>query len=74
MHAEMSPQRTRIGILQGSFHLTSIMSAIGKQKHDKYENSQDKDEVTLGRQALPITNLPFDFDGVPQDGPQYLLL
>ena len=28
----------------------------------------------LGRQALPVANLPFDFDGVLQDGPQYLLL
>ena len=50
------------------------MSAIGKRKRDEYESSQDEDEVTLGGQALPIANLPFDFDGVPQDGPQYLLL
>ena len=48
------------------------MSAIGKRKRDEHETPEDENEVALGRQALPVANLPFDFDGVPQDGAQYL--
>jgi hypothetical protein len=48
------------------------MSAIGKRKRDEYETSDDEDGVALGRRALPVANLPFDFEGVPQDGAQYL--
>lgn len=48
------------------------MSAIGKRKRDEYDTSDDEDGVTLGRRALPVADLPFDFDGVPQDGAQYL--
>jgi len=49
-----------------------MMSAIGKRKRDKYESSDDENEYVLGKQVLPVANLPFDFDGVPEDGAQYL--
>ena len=52
--------------------LALIMSAVGKRKRDEYETSDDDDEHVLGKQVLPVANLPFDFDGVPEDGAQYL--
>jgi len=47
------------------------MSAVGKRKRDEYETSDDEERV-LGKQVLPVAALPFDFDGVPEDGAQYL--
>ncbi|KAF7798895.1 hypothetical protein EIP86_010123 [Pleurotus ostreatoroseus] len=35
-------------------------------------NDSDDEEPALGRQVLPVANLPTDFDGIPQDGLQYL--
>jgi len=48
------------------------MSAVGKRKRDKYETSDDEDGHVLGKQVLPVADLPFNFDGVPEDGAQYL--
>lgn len=48
------------------------MSAVGKRKRDEYESSDDENDHVLGRQVLPVANLPLDFDGVPEDGAQYL--
>ena len=47
------------------------MSAVGKRKRDEYETSDDE-EYVLGKQVLPVAALPFDFDGMPEDGAQYL--
>ncbi|KAJ6515684.1 hypothetical protein C8R45DRAFT_1049248 [Mycena sanguinolenta] len=33
---------------------------------------KDDDELLYERQKLPVANLPLDFDGVPEDGMQYL--
>ncbi|KAF8917825.1 survival motor neuron interacting protein 1-domain-containing protein [Mucidula mucida] len=35
-------------------------------------DDSDDDEPALGRQILPVANLPANFDGVPTDGLQYL--
>ena len=32
----------------------------------------DNDEPSMGRQILPVAQLPDDFDGEPMDGMQYL--
>lgn len=42
----------------------------GKRKREDYDSSDE--EPLLGRQVLPIANLPDDFDGEPMDGAQYL--
>lgn len=60
-----------IGILR-SLRLALIMSAVGKRKRDEYESSDDEGEHILGKQVLPVADLPLDFDGVPEDGAQYL--
>ncbi|KAJ7228468.1 hypothetical protein GGX14DRAFT_613018 [Mycena pura] len=33
---------------------------------------RDEDDMSLGRQILPVAHLPDDFDGIPEDGLQYL--
>ena len=43
-----------------------------KRKADDLEDSSDEEEPMLGRQVLPVANLPDTFDGVPADGMQYL--
>lgn len=48
------------------------MSAICKRKRGEYENSDDENDHVVGKQVLPVADLPFDFDGVPEDGAQYL--
>ena len=48
------------------------MPTVGKRNRDEYENSDDDNEHVLGKRVLPVANLPFDFDGVPEDGAQYL--
>ncbi|KAI0368051.1 hypothetical protein BV20DRAFT_969629 [Pilatotrama ljubarskyi] len=47
------------------------MSHAVKRKLEELEDSDDE-EPTLGRQVLPVANLPDTFDGVPVDGLQYL--
>lgn len=42
-----------------------------KRKRDVVDN-EDDEEPSLGRQVLPVANLPPDFDGVPLDGLEYL--
>lgn len=64
-------QRTLIGITR-FFRLALIMSTSYKRKRDEYETSDDENEYVMGKQALPVANLPFDFEGVPEDGAQYL--
>ena len=45
-----------------------------KRKADDLEDSSDEEEPMLGRQVLPVANLPDTFDGVPTDGMQYLFM
>ena len=55
------------------FRLVSvIMPAVGKRKRDEYEASDDEGGHALGKQVLPVADLPSNFDGVPEDGAQYL--
>lgn len=35
-------------------------------------DDSDDEDMPLGRQILPVANLPGDFDGEPEDGLQYL--
>lgn len=42
-----------------------------KRTWDEMEES-DEDEPSMGRQILPVAQLPDDFDGEPMDGMQYL--
>jgi hypothetical protein len=42
-----------------------------KRKREDLEDSDDE-EPSFGRQILPVASLPGDFNGVPQDGMQYL--
>jgi hypothetical protein len=44
-----------------------------KRTREEYEDS-DSDEPSLGKQVLPVANLPADFDGEPEDGLQYLFM
>jgi hypothetical protein len=48
------------------------MSAIGKRKRGECDSSDDESNNVMGKQVLPVADLPFDFDGVPEDGAQYL--
>jgi hypothetical protein len=41
-----------------------------KRKREEYESSDE--EPLLGKQVLPVADLPDDFDGEPLDGAQYL--
>ena len=47
------------------------MSSSLKRKAEDLDDSDDE-EPALGRQVLPVANLPASFDGVPEDGLQYL--
>ena len=38
----------------------------------KWAEDSDEDEPLMGKQVLPIANLPADFAGEPMDGLQYL--
>ncbi|THG98869.1 hypothetical protein EW026_g3398 [Hermanssonia centrifuga] len=42
-----------------------------KRKRTDLDDS-DEEEPALGKQVLPVANLPADFNGVPEDGLQYL--
>ncbi|KAJ6628856.1 hypothetical protein B0H10DRAFT_1989530 [Mycena sp. CBHHK59/15] len=42
-----------------------------KRKRDELEDS-DGEDISFGRQILPVANLPEDFEGIPSDGMQYL--
>ncbi|KAJ7180303.1 hypothetical protein C8R43DRAFT_972551 [Mycena crocata] len=42
-----------------------------KRKRDDRDAS-DEEDMSFGRQILPVANLPKDFDGTPEDGMQYL--
>lgn len=44
-----------------------------KRKAEELDDSDDE-EPMLGRQVLPVANLPDNFDGVPMDGLQYLFM
>ena len=48
------------------------MSTNSKRKRDEYESSDDENDHPIGRQVLPVADLPLDFDGAPEDGAQYL--
>ena len=54
------------------FHSHAAMSHIVKRKADELDDSDEEEEPMLGRQVLPVANLPDTFDGVPADGMQYL--
>lgn len=45
-------------------------NAKRKRAHD--DGDSDTEEVTFGKQILPVADLPVDFDGEPMDGMQYL--
>lgn len=47
------------------------MSHTLKRKADEIDDSDDE-EPMLGRQVLPVANLPDNFHDVPMDGLQYL--
>ncbi|KAJ6598862.1 hypothetical protein DFH09DRAFT_1129424 [Mycena vulgaris] len=42
-----------------------------KRKRDDHDGSDDED-MSFGRQILPVANLPENFEGDPEDGMQYL--
>lgn len=44
-----------------------------KRKYNELDDSDDE-EPALGKQVLPVANLPADFSGEPVDGLQYLFL
>ena len=44
-----------------------------KRSWDEVEDS-DEDEPLMGKQTLPVANLPANFDGIPKDGMQYLFM
>ncbi|KAF9268149.1 hypothetical protein L218DRAFT_853784 [Marasmius fiardii PR-910] len=44
---------------------------MSKRKRDEVEDSDDE-EPSFGKQILPVANLPGDYDGIPQDGMEYL--
>jgi hypothetical protein len=44
---------------------------MSKRKWEAFDDSDDE-EPLLGRQILPVANLPEDFNGIPADGMQYL--
>lgn len=44
-----------------------------KRKWDDIASSDDE-EPAMGKQVLPVANLPSDFDGDPTDGLQYLFM
>ena len=48
------------------------MASLKRPRNDY--DSDDDDEPSLGKQTLPVANLPADFDQEPMDGMQYLFL
>jgi len=42
-----------------------------KRKYDELDEFESE-EVSLGKQILPVAELPADFDDEPADGMQYL--
>ncbi|KAJ8086830.1 hypothetical protein PM082_005655 [Marasmius tenuissimus] len=48
-----------------------MSSAHRKRKREDLEDS-DGEEISFGRQILPVANLPGDYNGIPQDGLEYL--
>lgn len=51
----------------------SYPTTYPKRKWDEVDSSDDE-EPSLGKQVLPVANLPADFAGDPEDGLQYLFL
>lgn len=49
----------------------SLPASAMKRKADELED-EDEEEPMLGRQVLPVANLPDTFNGVSMDGMQYL--
>ncbi|KAJ7490380.1 hypothetical protein B0H11DRAFT_1859686 [Mycena galericulata] len=41
-----------------------------KRKRDN--DDSDEEDISFGRQILPVANLPEDYEGTPEDGMQYL--
>ncbi|KAL0565201.1 hypothetical protein V5O48_016828 [Marasmius crinis-equi] len=48
-----------------------MSSGQRKRKREELEDS-DEEEISFGRQILPVANLPGNYDGIPQDGMEYL--
>jgi hypothetical protein len=48
------------------------MDSVLKRKRPSYDDDSDDEVASYGRQILPVANLPATFDGVPEDGMQYL--
>jgi len=47
------------------------MPSLKKRKYDELDELESE-ELSLGRQILPVADLPDDFDDEPADGMQYL--
>lgn len=47
------------------------MNNSTKRKHSQI-NDENDEEPSLGKQVLPVANLPDHFSGEPTDGLQYL--
>jgi hypothetical protein len=43
-----------------------------RESFDYDDDDDDDEEPLLGRQSLPVANLPDDFNGIPMDGMEYL--
>ena len=48
------------------------MPNVLKRKAEELEDSDDTEYNLGARQVLPVARLPDSFDGVPEDGMQYL--
>ncbi|KAG7096757.1 hypothetical protein E1B28_004169 [Marasmius oreades] len=48
-----------------------MFTGLRKRKRDEEEDS-DHEEPSFGKQILPVANLPGNYDGIPQDGMEYL--
>ncbi|TFK28899.1 hypothetical protein FA15DRAFT_664999 [Coprinopsis marcescibilis] len=49
-----------------------IGSSSSKRKRNSYEDDSDDEVASYGKQILPVAALPYNFDGEPQDGLEYL--
>lgn len=55
----------------GALRVSSVRSRNPTRMATNLDSGSDDSDL-LGRQVLPVANLPNDFDGEPVDGMQYL--
>jgi len=58
--------------LFGILFLNQKMSQHPSRGGDGSSDSEDDSTGHAPNQVLPVANLPFDFDGIPRDGMEYL--